>query len=115
MKAVYNIVDCCGNLLDCITVELPAGYDAPEDFDAELYALSQSKYADPDDCRECGSPDTRASYRGYPIESIKATVSIEAKDRADLIETLCALLREVQALPDYVSYIVCDGDRQVIS
>ena len=114
MRAVYNIFDCCGDILDTVEVELPVSINDPTDFEAEQYALDQSDYANPGICGDCRGYTARASYYGFPIEPVKATVMIEAKDRMALIETLETLLREVRALPDYVSFITCNSCNSII-
>jgi hypothetical protein len=113
MRAVYTISNCCGDLLDTIEVELPAGFDDPSDFDAECYALDQSDHADQGTCNGCGSPATRASYWGFPLDPVPAVVSIEAVDRDGLIETLESLLTQVRDLPEYVGSIDCSGCKNV--
>jgi hypothetical protein len=114
MRAVYKILDCCGDQLDVIEIDLPDEYDDPTHLDAELYALSQSKYTDPPDCGHCGCRAYRAVYAGYPIPRMMADVRIEAKNRGELVETLEGLLRELRGLPDYVSIITCEGNNAVI-
>jgi len=111
MRAVYNVVDCCGDFQERIEVDLPDDFDDPSDFDAEQYALEEcSNYAGAGWCDGCGSRAYSARYAGFPV-SVPSGVDmkISADSRDSLIEALERVLAVARDAEDYVDTVDIQG------
>ena len=110
MRAVYEIKDCSGGLFDTIEIDLPAEFDDPGDFEAELYALDHSDHSDPERCGSCGSPSARASFAGFPVEPIWSDITIKGMNRDVMIADLQRIILDLRDMPKEVSFVECNAD-----
>ena len=109
MRAIYDIKDCCGDLLDTIEIELPAEFDDPAGCLAEAFALGQSDYANPGICRDCRGYSARASFHGSPIAPIWSELTIEGLNRDVLITDLERIIQDLRVMPKEVSFVECNA------
>lgn len=111
MRAIYQILDCCGKCAESIEIELPADVLDPSDYAAESEALKITGYDGHGKCSGCGSPKYRARYAGYPIPAtVGVDMTIEGENRDALIGAITMVLGLLMKAPEYVSLVVCNDE-----
>jgi hypothetical protein len=108
MKAVYNILTCCGDLVERVEYDVPAGCADPADYEAETGALESAGYDRYDRC-SCGTARYRARFAGYALYAEPGVkMRVEAPNRDVMIMALEAVVEALRSAPEDTALVEVD-------
>jgi hypothetical protein len=111
MRAVYEIYDGCGDLIDTVEIDMPDGFSSWPDYEVQAYVVDAAGYVDWGKCSliaACASCVVRVKYVCSLFDGVTASVRIEAKNRDAIVATLESLLQQVRVMPVETAFIECD-------